>query len=303
MKNKRIWILGAPDPEMQEIENLLKEAEETFWYAARDERRVHPGTAYRANGFLPDSPKAESSGTVILVECAVDKETRDRLNWNPEKVDHHRSGDPGYGCPPAEYWDASSIGQVYRILHGDAEPPNRLKLVAAADHCLRSAYQGECPGVDPEELMEWRIRSRAEFQGRDPEVLMADVNRSRTELFIRVAETDPDDCRRIDLGGEYVADCRDEHLPELPEASAREGIGFIATPTSPDGRKKVVCFGTEAQVRAFLEEWAPAHGLDGLYGDPTRGFAGGHESAPEKTEDLLDFEDSKPQKSGPGMGA
>ena len=38
---------------------------------------------------------------------------------------------------------------------------------AAADHCLGAAYQGLCPGVDPDELMQWRVESRAKFQDRE----------------------------------------------------------------------------------------------------------------------------------------
>jgi len=42
--------------------------------------------------------------------------------------------------------------------------PSDLVLTAAADHCLAAAYRGECPGVDPRALMQWRATSRAEFQ-------------------------------------------------------------------------------------------------------------------------------------------
>ncbi len=33
--------------------------------------------------------------------------------------------------------------------------PRDLVLTAAADHCLGAAYHGECPGVDPDELVRW----------------------------------------------------------------------------------------------------------------------------------------------------
>lgn len=44
----RLWILGAPKPEMQAIETLLTECGERVAYAL-DERgeRVHAGNAYR----------------------------------------------------------------------------------------------------------------------------------------------------------------------------------------------------------------------------------------------------------------
>lgn len=65
--------------------------------------------------------------------------------------------------------------------------------------------------------------------------------------------------------------------PELSEAATRLGVSYIAGPlASPDGRRKITCSGSAEQVRAFLEVWAPGHGLVDLYGDPARGFAGGY---------------------------
>lgn len=66
-------------------------------------------------------------------------------------------------------------------------------------------------------------------------------------------------------------------VPELVEAATRLDVGYISGPLAqPDGRKKITCSGSAEQVRAFLEHWAPAQGLTGLYGDPARGFAGGY---------------------------
>src|SRR5690606_35947049 len=111
------------------------------------------------------------------------------------RIDHHRPGDPGYGRSPEEFLPASSIGQVWASLlrlrndgwdsplysgtgsvywndrrwygdtpYGQVDVPEALLLVAAADHCLAAAYRGECPGVDPDKLMQWRVETRAEFQ-------------------------------------------------------------------------------------------------------------------------------------------
>ena len=60
-------------------------------------------------------------------------------------------------------------------------------------------------------------------------------------------------------------------------SSVREGIGYVSGPLSgPDGRRKYTCSGDSEQVRAFIDAWAPAQGLVGVYGDPARGFAGGY---------------------------
>ena len=113
----RLWILGAPDPEMQAIETLLRECGERVAYAL-DERgeRVHAGNAY-ADGctwYSPEQPDPTAPGavagedyTLYCVECAPT--ARDRV-----RIDHHRPGDPGYGRPPSEFMPASSLGQVDR---------------------------------------------------------------------------------------------------------------------------------------------------------------------------------------------
>lgn len=97
----RLWLLGAPDPEMAIIEEILADAGERVVHATCDGVRVHPGSAYRA-----DPPP---DGEVIAVECGGD--------WTPSHtVDHHRPGDPGYGRPPSEYLSASSVGQTLALL-------------------------------------------------------------------------------------------------------------------------------------------------------------------------------------------
>jgi len=75
-----------------------------------------------------------------------------------------------------------------------------------------------------------------------------------------------------------AADMRGHNVPELPEASAREGMCFIADGLRDrDGRIKVVCqSGSPEQIHAFMTVWAPADGLTDIYGDPARGFAGGY---------------------------
>lgn len=47
------------------------------------------------------------------------------------------------GCDVGSYYYAAAI-------------PHDLVLAAAADYCLAAAIRGECPGVDPDDLMRWR---------------------------------------------------------------------------------------------------------------------------------------------------
>lgn len=285
--HKRFWVLGASDPEMSYIENSLVTAGEHIGYATmvlRSEHvRVGPGQAYQAMGIidLDRNPIDLPSGrTIYFVECAMAASSE---NLQTVIVDHHRPGDPGYGKPPAEFWKASSIGQVVELLHmlgvmnrvagalapGISSSGDKI-FAAAADHCLEAAYRGKCPGVNPELLMEWRVKIRAAHQGRRGEDILRDVNAARQTLQV---------ARRIVIGNVEVADLRGVNVPECPEASAREGIPFLGTPLSSkqDPRRKVNLLSAPPDaVQAFIDSWAPAHGLVDIYGDPARGFAGGY---------------------------
>jgi len=313
---KRLWVLGAPDPEMEAIEQLLADEGETFAYALdADGARVHPGNAYRTvNVSSSAGPDDDPEGWIVyFVEC-------DLPGCDPSpNIDHHRPGDHGYGRPPEEFLPASSIGQVWEILHGfpvfrggrwtdgtytdshqgpgdfDRVPgeedlceiPREIILVAAADHCLGAAYRGECPGVDPDELMTWRAESRAAFQGRSVDAVLADVEAAREEIRMAAGYREQryvDACELAEsCGDEYhgplagmLADLRGKHVPELPEAACREGIPYIATITDRDGREKVVMgAASDVLVREFLSGRI-VDGLTGMYGDPARGFAGGY---------------------------
>lgn len=294
-----VWLLGAPDPEMALIERLLRSLGEQVLVATCQGRRVSPASAYRAQP--PDA-----GGVLYLVEC-------DCVPAYPGpvvRVDHHRPGDPGYGQSPERFLQASSLGQVLlltrehpgfwapdawwlggRPIRATSEEPLQLRhdgwgilhpsgdtvrlaqeivFGAAADHCLGAAYRGLCPGVDPEALMRWRVETRAQFQGRSADELLALVQQARRELRTApVIELEP---------GVYARDLRGRQVPELPEASAREGVCFVADGLPDEsGRVKVVCqSGTPQQIRAFLRTWGPATGLVDIYGDPERGFAGGY---------------------------
>lgn len=300
MQQNRIWILGASDTEMNLIENLLWVYGESVIYATDESgQRVHQDNAYRCP--IPEVP---AGSTVYAVECI------DTLPEGWVRIDHHRPGDPGYGQPPINFFPASSIGQVIAELtrngiipkswrrmsaryaapltpqyteDGDAwgiaiaqtfaRVPHEIVLAAAADHCLAAAYRGECPGVDPDELLHWRIKTRAAFQGRSEKELLADVYEA-----LDLLEDAPNERLAYAI---YVADMRGYgHIPELPEAAMLEDVAYITLVTDRDGRHKIVLGGcTDPEtVRAFMNEWAPKQGLVDIYGDPDLGFAGGYMS-------------------------
>ena len=246
------WVLGAPDPEMSRIEAMLREHGETVEYATNSSRhRVTPGTAYAAR--LWDA----HSDPVIYVECYTGGEGL--------SVDHHKKGDAGFGAPPAEYMEASSLGQVLALLN---IKPNRLdRVVAAGDHCPGAAYRGECPGVDPDVLMRWRAQTRAEFQQRTVAAVIADVEAA----MARITTAGPHPA------GVGIRDLRGPIIVELPEAALRLDIAYAAGPLIDDRDKRtkwVLGAASPVQVLAW-QTWAAAT-LTDIYGDPARGFAGGY---------------------------
>lgn len=286
---ERVWILGASDPEMQMIEDLLVKSGEKVAYAVFGGKRVSPPTAYRADGyqFATDCGMVGDESEFILVECDV--ATPDD---SPRRViDHHREGDPGFGRPPQDFLAASSIGQVVDWL-SDVPGSEEIRLCAAADHCLGAAYAGRCPGVDPDALMAWRAASRAAFQGRTVGEILADVEATSEalrkapivilgEVFtgpgphggVHAEVLDADQWAQI-----WARDMRREPpYPELPEAATRLGLSYVSGPlVDRDGRRKITVSGDEEVIESFLKTWAPAQGLVNLYGDPARGFAGGY---------------------------
>jgi hypothetical protein len=202
----------------------------------------------------------------------------ERLPW-PAAVDCALSvGHPG-GWVLVD-GDQDYAGLVWVLGRADGStvvPPNDLLLLAASDHCPAAAYRGRCPGVDPDQLRDWRARTRAAFQRRSMEAVLADVESACAAILeapgVRLASSRSGHC------GCDVRDLRGRYVPELPEASLRLGLPVLVDGLpGPDGRKKVVLVGDEDgdAVRAFLGDWAAGQGLTDLYGDPARGFAGGY---------------------------
>jgi hypothetical protein len=312
----RVWLLGAADPEMEKIEALLRECGEQYMYALDEHgERVHSGNAYRTavpdtdincvicvecaiigqaddwiagrvdhhrpgdpgygrqpSEFLP----ASSIGQVIarLSRSSIIPIKWDGFNTDDDDLQDDLQVDPGsYVCVGSEW-------VVLALAYGPITLPREVIFTAAADHCLGAAYQGKCPGVNPDELMKWRVDLHASYEGCEPSEILADIARARDALrsapvvHLGKQPSLSDD----DFGPSFVArDLRGEHIPELPEAAARDGECFLGTVESPDGRTKVVCqVGSPDEIRAFMEQWAPQQGLVGIYGDPERGFAGGY---------------------------
>jgi hypothetical protein len=254
------FILGALDPEMHTIEKLLAKDGRHFVHAKLKGRRVISSNAYVADAL---SGAIDWAQAVVWVECCVPA-----LRSAQHLVaDHHKPGDPGYGLPAALYWQGSSLGQVCTFLN--IAQSKSLSIIAASDHCLNHAYQGLCPGVEPHEVRQSRIASRAQFQRISEELMI-----SKIAAAIAVINELP----TIEIGGHPFKDAMDRFVPELPEASAMLNMPIIYTRREPRlGLTKVgVLNGTAPALIAWMQ-WAGEQSyLMQLYGDPDRGYAGAY---------------------------
>lgn len=248
----RFFVLGANDPEMREIANVLKAAGEQFVYARYRGAVVRPNQAYRADGTSEPLPKGAQ---VVTVECRVQ-------GLAPvQAIDHHNPGDAGFDCGPEQYLQGSSLGQLLTLM--GKTPTAEQRIICAADHSPTQAYRGLCPGVLPEDLFNWRAQNKAASWGISVQEFHARVEAAHQELLA---------AERIDVAGTAVA-----WLPEAndytPEASARYDIPFIYKRQERDGRVKVGLLGAPAEaISTYMREC----GLLDVYGNPSRGYAGGY---------------------------
>lgn len=261
------FVLGAQDPEMREIERVVRDAGFARMHAARDGRRCTPATAYAANGVVEVGPDGIARAKVlppkapaVFVECAL----RDR--GPAVRVDHHHPGDPGFDAGPQEYLRGSSLGQVLRLL--EREPTETQRLLAASDHCLSAAYQGECPGVDPNELLFLRASWQARITGRT----LSDVIEGVLDAAKRVRRH-----HDSEFGESRFLD--PTQIPrDLPEGSAYAGVPVRYRALLPDGvLKEMLKGGSPQAVEAFMAEHR--HAGRSVYGNPFRGYAGAYWAA------------------------
>lgn len=256
-----LFILGAIDPEMREIERVLGKHGYPAAWAAVGQQTCSSATAYDADSavhiargkrqaqlILPRQP-------VVFIECAVS-------HINPTlRIDHHNPGDAGFDCGPRDYLRGSSLGQLLALLNLEPDPTQRL--LAAADHCLTAAYQGECPGVDPDELLFMRASWQAKMTYRSFGVVMSSILEAARLVRERY---DPQAGAALFLDPTLT-------VPDLPEGAARAGMPVRYRSMEPGGLIKEMIKGASPDaITAFMEE---NHKLGRrVYGNPYRGYAG-----------------------------
>ncbi|MEZ4194844.1 MAG: hypothetical protein R3B53_00365 [Candidatus Paceibacterota bacterium] len=193
-----LFILGAKDPEMDRIEEILQNANQVFTQAKVNGVRVHAGNTYTVDE-IPNL----NQYTPVWIECS---------KFEPGHgiyIDHHRPGDVGYSKPPAHFWKASSLGQLHELL--DLKPSHNDIVLAAMDHCFAPALQGECPGVTPEEVRFIKYLEIEKTTGAN----LQEIN-SLVDLYTQTLSTTP----TVRIGSEDVYDLRSLYLGEgIPESA------------------------------------------------------------------------------------
>lgn len=263
------YVLGATDPEMNRIEEILRAAGCLIIHAKKDAKRVHAGNAYEANNFC-EIP--ENSG-VIFIECCL-------TGVVPQKIiDHHRPGDPGYHKGPTEYWEASSLGQLQD--HLGVEPAPEDYVLAAMDHCFNAAMKGECPGVSPEKVLKRKLDEVAMATGRPIGDVKATISRfqenlARFQWYLIGGQ------RCIDIEESTGVGYTIEYLAAQVAATLSETAIILHLYNEEGGRERLHLCGdvSPATARHFMGNWAPGHGLTDIYGNPERGYAGGYKRSP-----------------------
>jgi hypothetical protein len=258
------FLLGAQDPEMREIQRVIAAAGMKYLHAAHSGIRCSARNAYLANGAVLAGYGRGSRVAVVLPNAALIMVECHLLGHVPVKrVDHHYPGDPGYHRSPREYLAGSSLGQVLMLL--GREPDNTQRLIAAGDHCLTAAYQGQCPGVDPHELLFLRASWRATMSGRSLGDVMTGILNAARQLEKHFDS---------EIGESVFLDPVDVPL-DLAEGAAYAGKPIRYRELLPGGELKEMLKGATPES---IERFMQAHLQAGrsVYGNPFRGYAGAY---------------------------
>jgi hypothetical protein len=259
-----LFVLGARDPEMREIAGVLRSRDRNFLHASRRGLPVDPRAAYHADGVVSIAPNGRSRPALlpprrpaVFVECTV-------AGHEPSlRVDHHHPGDPGYAQPPERYLEGASIGQTLKLLEMEATPTQRL--LAAADHCLTAAYAGQCPGVDPHELLFLRASWRSRVTGRSLMDVVEGIQHAAKQVELHFDSE----------YGESVFLDTTELPPDLAEGAAYAVRTVRYRDWFPGTVLKEMLKGAQPD---HVERFMAAHRGEGreVYGNPFRGYAGAY---------------------------
>ncbi len=289
-----IFILGRMDHEMRRIQEHLEVANAVVYQAqfvtkSGILKRIGAATAYKFNAVAKISntkgPIDKSKIAVYLIECEpsgimfMDENLDIHVNcksvpysrrvqyaqWMDiqyvRSIDHHREGDFGFDIGYEGYFEASSIGQVIKLL--GIAPGEEDYYCAASDHCLSHAYAGNCFNVQPAKMLAYRIKVIA--KGRHPGSLLREIH--ACEALLR-------ECPVINIGGYNVIDGRAIQNNMIREAAAR-----MPQPTLVEHyeEEEHVCLNSlnPEIIRAWVDGYGAKLGYHGCIGMPMRGVGFG----------------------------
>lgn len=264
---KKLYVLGADDPEMEENIFYLTVNGCAFMLATFHGTRVDPQTAYRA-----DPVQCEPGTTLVFVECRP----REFLagEYFVTYVDHHNEGDEGFNMPPSSFLLGSSLGQI-SILEGKPLTEGQM-IIAALDHCPVQAMRGMCPGVDPE-------RAKIVYQEvtlRRRNVTLEDLRVCLHDVGKRIAvapSTHVGNSPVIDMSGFPTGNGYSLSYICSIYAAAELGIPILVSNRNKekDNEKRILTgLVSPKLVSDFRTDYAPKLHLLHVWGDNNRGAGG-----------------------------
>jgi hypothetical protein len=302
--SKKLFLLGAEDPEMDLVEKYVSLMNYEWAYASIGGTRCNPSSAYNADKV--------SDKELVYVECKVPSYEGYEIS-----IDHHNEGDFGYYFDHKDFVKASSIGQLFQLVvhndfekavinwglelhndlqndtfdfftheetwyfksrHGIVKVPAEVVNMAAVDHCLSDAYAGKCVGVNHDTL--WSVRS--EDLSKSLKVAVDHIYETK-ENFESVLN---DAIHRIEEGIEEILDLTFmdmglgysmEYLV-LREVSLMKSIPVAVIKREEIGspQKLMLLSLKREQVENFLANPTfKGTEINKPFGVPTRGYAGG----------------------------
>ncbi len=254
-------VLGARDPEMDAVGRVALNARLNVLWAHKNGRPVAYDQMYSADWPLPAPGQ-------LWVECSP-AAGKAGLDFS----DHHNPGDPGFNKPPEEFWEASSLGQVWSRIHPDKSPPEALRIIAATDHCPHAAYRGDCRGIDPGNVVSFS----AEQIALSNDLSVKDVLRDVYRFIHKIKSGKNQKVAGTEFYHHKTQITTNHAWLVLREAALWHGIGVVAPILV--GREewlKVAGHTTPKFIKTFMEgALFPSIQMTRVYGDPSRGYAGG----------------------------
>ena len=293
-----LFLLGPDKPDVKMIQEILESVNKSYLYCNKDGERVNTDTKNQGDEF-----NNIAVDKLYLIECQPEKIVI--AGWPVHQDIVKIENVVG---SPREYWEKSAIGNFYKEVFPGYNPPEEIRMSAAADYSLRAAYSGLCPGVDKSKLYKFRIEKK-KLKEKDlklVEVLLRGVFANIPKLLVPLGweivvnlmggiqyctECECIRVSKIDPPFSYKEIAEHNHkwkyYKHSLEGALTEFSCYIGIPvlyTVPHGigeggkkTKKVKLVGSDGRaIKEFMASWARKEGIRDVYGDSDRGYAGGY---------------------------